>query len=73
MSWGNLSEGKKRAEEEECEGKFRCPNICNMMQELRVTRMLAKDEVMMRVGNRARVVVISLSTCYIYIYLRDLY
>jgi hypothetical protein len=34
-------------------------NICNMLQELQVTRMLAKDEVMMHIGNGARVVVIA--------------
>jgi hypothetical protein len=36
-------------------------NICNTMQEVRVTRTLDKDEVTMHVGNRARVAVIAVS------------
>jgi hypothetical protein len=37
-------------------------NICNSMQELWVTRTLAKDEVTMHVGNRAKFAVIAVGT-----------
>jgi hypothetical protein len=37
-------------------------NIFNSMQELRVTRMLAKDEVTMHAGNRAKVAMIVVGT-----------
>ena len=45
-------------------------HICNSKQELRNKRRLAKDEVMMRVGNGSKVDVIAVGN-YLYIYLRD--